>query len=53
VAAAVGARQVTIFGVTERARTGPWSPRAVCVGANGAWPAVAAVVAAIDAALAR
>lgn len=53
VAAAVGARQVTIFGVTERARTGPWSPRAVCVGANGAWPDVPAVVAALDEALQR
>jgi heptosyltransferase-2 len=53
VAAAVGARQVTIFGVTDRARTGPWSPRAVCVGAYGAWPDVPAVVAALDAALAR
>jgi len=53
VAAAVGARQVTIFGVTERARTGPWSPRAVCVGAYDAWPDVAAVTAAIDEALAR
>ena len=52
VAAAVGARQVTIFGVTDPHRTRPWSPRAVCVGANGAWPDVAAVVAAIDEALA-
>jgi len=52
VAAAVGARQVTIFGVTDRGRTGPWSPRAVCVGENGAWPSVAEVVAAIDEALA-
>ncbi len=52
VAAAVSARQVTIFGVTERRRTGPWSARAVCVGANGAWPDVPQVVAAIDAALA-
>lgn len=51
VAAAVGARQVTIFGVTDRARTGPWSRRAVCVGANGAWPAVDEVIAAVDAAL--
>jgi heptosyltransferase-2 len=51
VAAAVGARQVTIFGVTDRARTGPWSKRAVCVGSNGAWPAVEAVVAAVDEAL--
>jgi heptosyltransferase-2 len=51
VAAAVGARQVTIFGVTDRARTGPWSKRAVCVGANGAWPGVDEVVAAVDRAL--
>jgi len=52
IAAAVGARQVTIFGVTDRERTGPWSPRAVCVGANGAWPDVDRVVSAIDQALA-
>ena len=51
VAAAVGARQVTIFGVTDRARTGPWSPRAVCVGTNGAWPALDDVVAAVDTAV--
>jgi heptosyltransferase-2 len=53
VAAAVSARQVTIFGVTDRARTGPWSPRAVCVGANGVWPGVDQVVAAIDEAMQR
>ena len=53
VAAAVGARQVTIFGVTDRQRTGPWSPRAICVGADGAWPDMAAVIAAIDEALSR
>jgi heptosyltransferase II len=52
VAAAVGARQVTIFGVTDHRRTGPWSARAVCVGENGAWPDVSQVVAAIDEALA-
>jgi heptosyltransferase-2 len=52
VAAAVGARQVTIFGVTDRHRTGPWSARAVCVGGNGRWPEVPEVVAAIDEALA-
>ena len=52
VAAAVGARQVTIFGVTDRKRTGPWSKRAVCVGDNGAWPDVAQVLDAIDQALA-
>jgi heptosyltransferase-2 len=52
VAAAVGARQVTIFGVTDRKRTGPWSRLAVCVGDNGAWPDVAQVLDAIDQALA-
>ena len=53
VAAAVGARQVTIFGVTDRQRTGPWSGRAVCVGDNGAWPDVVQVLDAIDRALAQ
>jgi heptosyltransferase-2 len=53
VAAAVGARQVTIFGVTEAARTGPWNPRALGVGAMNAWPEPAAVLATIDQALAR
>jgi heptosyltransferase II len=53
VAAAVGARQVTIFGVTDRQRTGPWSKRAVCIGDNGTWPDVAQVVNAIDQALAQ
>jgi heptosyltransferase-2 len=53
VAAAVGARQVTIFGVTDRQRTGPWSKRAICVGDNGAWPDVAQVLHAIDRALAQ
>lgn len=38
VAAAVGARQITLFGVTHRERTGPWSPQAVCLGTNGQWP---------------
>jgi heptosyltransferase-2 len=43
---------VTIFGVTDRERTAPWSKRAVCVGANGTWPSLDEVVAAIDRALA-
>ena len=38
VAAAASARQLTLFGVTRPGRTGPWSPRAVCVGAEDAWP---------------
>ena len=38
VAAAASARQLTLFGVTQPQRTGPWSPRAVCVGSDQAWP---------------
>jgi len=38
VAAAVGARQLTLFGVTQPARTGPWSPTAACLGSDGNWP---------------
>ncbi|WP_144631123.1 glycosyltransferase family 9 protein [Bordetella genomosp. 13] len=43
VAAAVGARQLTLFGVTQPARTGPWSPAASCLGSEGNWPALDAV----------
>ncbi|CAB3651966.1 heptosyltransferase [Achromobacter xylosoxidans] len=38
VAAAASARQLTLFGVTQPQRTGPWSPRAVCLGSDQAWP---------------
>lgn len=38
VAAAAGARQITLFGVTRRERTGPWSKKAVCLGSDTAWP---------------
>lgn len=38
VAAAAGARQLTLFGVTNPARTGPWTPRAVCMGSERNWP---------------
>lgn len=37
-AAAADARQLTLFGVTERTRTGPWSPRATCLGSATQWP---------------
>jgi len=37
--AAAGARQITLFGVTDPARTGPWSPTAVRMGGPDAWPA--------------
>ncbi|CAB3690131.1 glycosyltransferase family 9 protein [Achromobacter pulmonis] len=43
VAAAAGARELTLFGVTRPGRTGPWSPRAVCVGSETAWPSNALV----------
>lgn len=37
-AAAAGARQLTLFGVTQPERTGPWSDKAVCLGSAQAWP---------------
>jgi heptosyltransferase-2 len=50
-AAAVGAPLVSVFGVTDPAQTRPWGKRAVLVGGSDGWPAYAAVVAAVDAAL--
>lgn len=44
IAAAAGARQITLFGVTSVARTGPWSPQAICLGEDQAWPEVAPVL---------
>jgi heptosyltransferase-2 len=43
VAAAAGSRQLTLFGVTSPARTGPWSPRAHCFGSDNNWPGLDAV----------
>ncbi len=37
-AAAAHARQITLFGVTQRDRTGPWSDLAVCLGSDQGWP---------------
>jgi len=37
-AAAVQVRQLTLIGVTNVARTGPWSPQADCLGEEGRWP---------------
>ncbi len=37
-AAAVGARQLTLFGVTQPERTGPWSDQARCLGSAQQWP---------------
>uniref|UniRef100_UPI0033403F6D glycosyltransferase family 9 protein n=1 Tax=Castellaniella defragrans TaxID=75697 RepID=UPI0033403F6D len=42
--AAAGARQITLFGVTDPARTGPWSPEAVRLGGPGAWPSAPEVL---------
>ena len=42
--AAVGARQVTLFGVTNPARTGPWTPDSVNLGQNGQWPSAHEVI---------
>ena len=46
VAAAVGAPLVTIFGVTDARRTGPWSRRAIGVGSEHGWPGFDDVLAA-------
>ncbi|MBF6615820.1 MAG: heptosyltransferase [Candidimonas sp.] len=39
-AAAAGSRQLTLFGVTQPERTGPWSENAVCLGSANAWPSL-------------
>jgi heptosyltransferase-2 len=46
VAAAAGARLVSLFGVTRPERVRPWSPRAEVLGDFGTWPSLAAVRAA-------
>ena len=38
IAAAANASQVTLFGVTNRERTSPWSEKAICLGSHLAWP---------------
>jgi len=48
VAAAADAAQLTLFGVTSPGRTGPWSPRAICLGSNGNWPAADEVEQAVN-----
>ena len=47
IAAAVGTRQITLVGVTDRDRTSPWNPQAVVLGREGQWPGVDEVVSAI------
>ena len=47
VAAAVGAPLVTLFGVTDARRTGPWSSTAVRLGSADGWPSLEQVLAAV------
>jgi len=47
VAAAVGAPLVTIFGVTDGRRTGPWSSTAIRIGSADRWPQFSEVSAAV------
>jgi len=52
VAAAVGARLVSVFGVTEPTRTRPWGPAVTLVGSERGWPRYEEVAAAVATALA-
>ncbi len=45
VAAAVGARQLTLIGVTNPDRTGPWNPKATVMGNENGWPEPSDVIA--------
>src|SRR5699024_4463756 len=53
IAAAVGANQLTLFGVTNRTRTGPWSAHAQCLGSEAGWPTVEEVLATIQMLMAK
>ncbi|WP_323000446.1 glycosyltransferase family 9 protein [Castellaniella sp.] len=44
-AAAARARQITLFGVTDPSRTGPWSNQALRLGRMNAWPSAPEVLA--------
>jgi heptosyltransferase-2 len=44
IAAAVGANQITLFGVTDPKHTGPWSQMAVCMGQPSKWPSLEEVL---------
>jgi heptosyltransferase-2 len=52
VAAAVGARLISVFGVTEPTRTRPWGPAVTLVGSERGWPGYEEVRAAVTSALA-
>ena len=47
IAAAAGAQQLTLIGVTRTDRTGPWNPKALTRGEEGRWPTVDEVLDAI------
>lgn len=42
-AAAANSKQLTLFGVTQRERTGPWSKNALCLGSASEWPTLVEV----------
>ncbi len=46
--AAAGAKQLTLFGVTDPDRTGPWNPDAVLLGENNRWPQLAETIARVQ-----
>jgi len=48
ICAAVNANQLTLFGVTDPHRTGPWTPNSVNLGQNGHWPALEDVIARVQ-----
>ena len=48
IATAVGAKQITLVGVTDTNRTGPWNPDAIVLGENGRWPEVSEVLQTLD-----
>lgn len=48
IAAAVGANQITLFGVTDPKHTGPWSQIAVCMGQPNEWPSLEEVLKQVD-----
>jgi heptosyltransferase II len=51
-AAAVGARLISVFGVTEPEKTRPWGPRVNLVGSGAGWPRYEEVLATVEVSLA-
>jgi len=47
IAAGLGVKQITLIGVTDAERTGPWSSQAIVLGAKNSWPDVTSVLNAI------